>query len=412
MSERESRVVVLGGAGAMGRPAVEVLGRRPDVAELVVADRDLAAAGRLVAELSAAATVTLRAAAVDATDERALRLALSGADLVVNTTGPFFRLGVPVLQAAIDTRTHYVDICDDWEPTLDMLGLDERARAAGVAAVIGAGASPGSSNLLAVLAARELDTVEQLFTAWPVDVPFAGDDPDEDALTEPSAAAVHWMRQLSGTIRVLADGTTAGRAPLEPVPLVYPGLGAGTAYTVGHPEPVTLPGRLRVTGRSACVMVVTPTMAAYLMTLRDDLDRGRLSLEQAAAAVGTPTAGRFARAVLRAPRLRGPGRLPPFFAVATGRLDGAPHTVGARLHDSPRGMARATGIPLAVAAGQILDGSVRVCGVHPPEAVLEPERFFDELAAHCGPPRRGRGDILTVDHPPRAAPARFGELPR
>ncbi|MER7500316.1 saccharopine dehydrogenase NADP-binding domain-containing protein [Nonomuraea pusilla] len=394
MGERY-RVVALGGAGAMGRPVVEALARRADIAELVIADRDTAAAARL-----AAGCPNASAATVDASDPVRLRGLLRDAHLVVNTTGPFFRLGVPILRAAIESRTHYADICDDWEPTLDMLALDAQARSSGVIAVIGAGASPGTSNMLAALATRELDTVEDVFTAWPVDVPFVGDDPADGSAEGESAAVVHWMQQLSGTIRTWAGGAPAERRPLEPVRLDYPGLGAGTAYTVGHPEPLTLPATCSVTRDSACVMVVRPETAAYLMTLREEIDRGSLSLEQAAAAIGSPTAGRFARSALRLLSLRGPGSLPPFFALATGVRDGRPCRVGARLIGSPRGMARATGIPLSLAAAQILDGSVRACGVHPPDAVLDPERYFEELAVHCDPSRTGRDEVVRVDRAP------------
>ena len=57
--------------------------------------------------------------------------------------------------AAIEAGAHYLDICDDWEPTLDMLELGERARARGVTAVIGMGASPGLTNLLAMKAGKD-----------------------------------------------------------------------------------------------------------------------------------------------------------------------------------------------------------------------------------------------------------------
>ncbi|GGS63947.1 hypothetical protein GCM10010156_23770 [Planobispora rosea] len=397
MSEPNKRTVIaLGGAGAMGAPAVETLAARGDIAKLVIADRDLDAAEQLAARLADGATPLVPCAA-DATDPVRLRALFREADLVINTTGPFFRLGVPILRAAIDTGTDYADICDDWEPTLDMLALDAEAREAGVVAVIGAGASPGTSNMLAALAARELDTVENLHTAWPVDVPFAGDDPDGDAAVGLSAATVHWMQQLSGTIRTWSGGGPAERPPLEAITLHYPGRGRGTAYTVGHPEPVTLPKTRSVTRDSTCVMVVRPLTAAYLMTLRDDIDRGRLTLEQAAAELDDPAARRLARSAVHRLSLRGPGALPAFFALATGIRDGRPAAIGARLIASPRGMARATGIPLALAAGQILDGSVRAPGVHAPDAVLDPERYFDELAAHSDPPRGGRGQVVEVD---------------
>ncbi|MBD0676160.1 saccharopine dehydrogenase NADP-binding domain-containing protein [Streptomyces sp. CBMA156] len=200
------KLLALGGAGAMGRIAARasarVLAALPGAHELVIADRDLDAARRAVAALAAGSPVPVRATRADVTDERELHTALADADAVLNTVGPYYRYGLDVLRAAIRTGTHYLDICDDWEPTVAMLDLDEEARAAGVRAVVGMGASPGISNLLAARAAARLDTLTDVYTAWPVDV---GPQPDT-SLRDPggavSAAAVHWMQQISGTVDV------------------------------------------------------------------------------------------------------------------------------------------------------------------------------------------------------------------
>ena len=42
--------------------------------------------------------------------------------------GPFFRLGPPVLRAAIRARCHYLDINDDWESTEAMFEMSDEAR--------------------------------------------------------------------------------------------------------------------------------------------------------------------------------------------------------------------------------------------------------------------------------------------
>jgi lysine 6-dehydrogenase len=174
------RIVALGGPGAMGRVATRDAMTLPEVTEVVVADRDLAAARRLAAELSGtAASVQIGARQVDVTGDAALDAVLGDADVVLNTVGPYYRFGLRTLRAAIRTRTDYLDICDDWEPIAQMLGLDAHARAAGVRAVVGMGASPGVSNLLAAKAVAGLDAVTDLFTAWPVDVPGSGADQTE-----------------------------------------------------------------------------------------------------------------------------------------------------------------------------------------------------------------------------------------
>ena len=79
---------------------------------------------------------------LDVSDRAALHSAMDGMDLAVNTCGPFFRFGVPILQAAIANGCHYLDICDDWEPTVAMLQLDQAAKTAGICATVGLGASP------------------------------------------------------------------------------------------------------------------------------------------------------------------------------------------------------------------------------------------------------------------------------
>jgi saccharopine dehydrogenase-like NADP-dependent oxidoreductase len=89
-------------------------------------------------------------AAVDVLDPTGLAELLRGADVVLSAVGPFYRFGTTVLRAAIESGTSYVDVADDPAPTLQMLALDPAARAAGVSAIVGAGASPGLSNLLAV----------------------------------------------------------------------------------------------------------------------------------------------------------------------------------------------------------------------------------------------------------------------
>ncbi|WP_054811333.1 saccharopine dehydrogenase family protein [Nocardia arizonensis] len=384
------RVLALGGGGAMGAEAVRTAVSLPAVAEIVVADRDYSAADALAREMVGAG-VPVRARKVDVTDRQGLYAAFDGADVVLNTVGPYYRFGLTVLRAAIETGTHYLDICDDWEPTLQMLELDAEARRAGVCAIVGMGASPGVSNLLAARAARELDNVVNVYTAWPVDGPGVGNQDEENAQLlapdgQPSAAAVHWMQQISGTVAVVRDGQIAQEEPLRAVSLSLPGGRSGTAYTVGHPEPVTLRLTLRPSGDSANLMVISPGTAAYLDVLRTDIDKGRLTNETAAADLASPSFRRGVRSMVRAAKFKSPGTLPPFFAAALGIKNGQWYTALARLAEGTglasltSDMARATGIPLALGLSQIVDGTAVRAGVHPPDAVVDPDRFFHDLA--------------------------------
>lgn len=336
------RILALGGPGAMGAVAVRVAAGLPGVTEIVVADRNLEAARTLVRRLVEDGTdgAPMRALKVDATDSGALHAALHNADVVLNTVGPYYRFGLTVLRAAITTGTHYLDICDDWEPTLQMLGLNEEARAAGVRAVVGMGASPGVSNLLATRAVRQLDHVQDLYTAWPVDVSGSGGDDEQlsDPDGRPSAAAVHWMEQISGKVAVVSDGRLVHRRPLRPVALSVSAGHTGTAYTVGHPEPVTLHRSFRPAGEAANLMVVTPGTVAYLDVLRRDIDAGKLTNETAAADLAKPSMSRALRATAGAMTRKGPGSLPrsspPPRASATAAA--SPLWPGSPIHPAPR----------------------------------------------------------------------------
>ncbi|OMC34970.1 saccharopine dehydrogenase [Mycolicibacterium fortuitum] len=399
------RVLALGGAGAMGAVAVRTAACAGIAEHIVVADRDHAAAQRLARDLSAA-PVPISARGIDITDDAELRRALSEADLVLNTVGPYYRFGLTVLRAAIDTGTHYLDICDDWEPTLQMLELDATARAAGVTAVIGMGASPGVSNLLAATAAAPLDSVRDLYTAWPVDVTAGGNETSRDQLIgtdgSPTAAAVHWMQQSSGSITTVRAGSLAEQPPLRPVTLKLPGGRDGTAYTVGHPEPVTLHRTLKPTGDSANLMVISPSAIAYLDVLRRGIDRGRLTNETAARRIAEPDLAGVIRSWPRALVNKGPGKLPPFFAAAFGDRGGRAMAVLAHLNpvagvdELLTDMARATGIPLALGMSQVADGAARRSGVHPPDAVIDRDRFFADLDRELG--RTGSPPLIVVDH--------------
>ncbi|MVU77748.1 hypothetical protein GPX89_10900 [Nocardia sp. ET3-3] len=89
-----------------------------------------------------------------------------------------------------------------------------------------------------------------------------------------------------------------------------------------------------------------------------------------------------------------PGTLPPFFAALSGVRARRECRVLAHLNRSvidggPAGtlfgdMARATGIPLALGMSQVIDGTARRAGVHPPEAVIDPRRFFADLGRELG----------------------------
>lgn len=374
------RVLFLG-AGEMGAAAALASLSTPSLTSIVIADRDEPRARALADSLAQASTsgVAIDARALDATDTASLMAAMAEADVVMNAAGPFYRFGDSILRVAIETGTHYVDICDDWEPTLAMLELDAAAREAGVVALVGMGASPGASNLLAMLAVEGLDEVEDLYTCWGVDLD------DEDRSHPVSAATIHWIHQLAGDIRIADGGRLTDTQPLEGIALDYPEVGTGMVYTVGHPEPVTLVNTIKAGGRILNAMVMPTTVIAAIGTVRQDIQAGRLSVEDGARALFNVDETRHARIVEALPALGEPGRLPHFFALATGRRGDQRVVSACRPAAMPDGMARATGVPMSIGLRFILEQKGRP-GVHAPEQAVDPRWFFEALAPNCDPP--------------------------
>ncbi|MFS8048209.1 saccharopine dehydrogenase family protein [Rhizobium sp. BR 314] len=371
------RVLVLGGAGEMGRIAASEAASYSFVERVTVADVKYGAA------LAISQTIGARAEAAycDVTDLSALRELMTAHDVVLNTVGPFYRFGLPILKAAIAAGKNYADICDDWEPTLEMLNLNAAARASGITAIMGIGASPGITNLLAMTTTSSLEQVDEILTGWSIDV-------DEQTHPEPerhsgscdtlNAANVHWLQQLTGKIRQLQDGKLRDVSPLQRRDIRYPGLGAMSAWTVGHPEAVTLPRIFPELGSCANVMIGKDEDFKELKSLATLVDTGILSIERAARYLeedSTPP-----KPTLVAPM---PFR-PQLFAWAKGIRDGRKIITSAHLRTLPSGtMGGATSIPLALTLPFFAVGFDGRSGVFTPEEILQPAAFFDELSRRC-----------------------------
>jgi hypothetical protein len=368
----------------MGKMAAKTVASFPEVGSLLIADLDLAAAQAVA---SACGDKT-KAARIDVTNHTELMGLMRQADLVMNCVGPFFRFGVPVLAAAIEAGIDYLDICDDPEPTKAMHELHGRAQAARITAIIGLGASPGITSMLAARAREELDETEELIAAWNIE-----ENVGEDEKITFSAAIVHWMQQCSGTILECDHGRLVEKKPLVEISLDYPGRGKRIVYTVGHPEPVSFHYSFPDLQRSFCVMVMPGLWIKEFRTLAGQIDQGTMTVEEAGKMlVEDASEGSFFEN-----RPFDHPRLPIFFALAQGRKGGRPARVATAIRSIPPGMAGATGIPLALGTRLYLQGRVATKGVLAPELAFQSAEFFDLLAPYCTfPTPLAAGELVEV----------------
>ena len=348
------------GAGGIGAAAAVLAAESPFVASLQIADLSLAAAEAVAASVGCNA----KASAIDVTDAAALAALFGSVDAVINCVGPYYRFGPPVLGAAIAAGITYIDVCDDWDATLAMLGHGDAAAARGVTAIIGMGASPGTANIIAAHVARLVTAPHTLITGWSLD-----DDPGDPG----GAANEHWLHQATGQIRVWRGGHYVDETPLRDVQVALPGWPARRALTIGHPEAVTLP---RVfPGLETCLNVMTlPGGLEALLTRAVGLvNAGGMSFRDAGLAAFSdyvPGAG---------PRQP---EYPGVWALAEGEEGRAAAWIPdyGRLAD----IHTVTAAPTIAAFNLLMSGTPVPRGVVTPEEAFEPLAYFAELARLAG----------------------------
>jgi lysine 6-dehydrogenase len=150
-------IIVLGGAGAMGRVTVRALTEYEDVDLITIADYNEERAQEVASSL-ASSKVQVRQ--IDVTNEVQLDRLLHGADVVLNAVDYVFNL--LVLRACIRERVHYADLGGLFHMTRKMLELHAEVEAAGITAIAGIGGTPGITNMLARSAVDQFSSVESI----------------------------------------------------------------------------------------------------------------------------------------------------------------------------------------------------------------------------------------------------------
>lgn len=370
MSDRMWDVVVIGAGGSQAQAMLEASARTGALDRWLGIDIMWRPEAEERAQRLGLATRTLDVLG----DADSLREVLSNARLVANLAGPYYRTGVTVLNAAIDTRTDYLDICDDTDATLALLECQEAARAAGITALIGMGSSPGTSNVLIRAAHDYLGGAEEVNIFWSVDIADMTD-----------AATTHFWHCFN---LVGADGVTS------PVPtwddldmreVDFPGsVGRQTLVRLAHPEPLTVPMFLGV-GTATNYGTLTPfeaTRVAWGLAYSVDPLRPALRDVQAATRAAVDVFGRYRETTSTYPRM-GSGLI---IDVHTGG-NGIRFAAGGETE-----MAEATGVPAAAGIQVLLGGFAEGLGVAPPE-MLRPTDFFDAL----GKVSRGGGGLQVFE---------------
>jgi saccharopine dehydrogenase-like NADP-dependent oxidoreductase len=366
------KILALGGSGGMGRFVVRSLINHEKIRKIFIADINASSAKTFASNFDN----RVEGLELDITNNEALINEMSKVDIVVNTTGPFFRFGLPILKAAIDTNTHYFDICDDWEPTEKMLLLNNDDRSSEITGIIGIGASPGLTNILAYLAILELDEVSKVYTGWNI----SGAKPeDKSSQKGVNAAMVHGIQQVTGYVKVFNNGKNEMVRPLKEVVVNYPEIGEKKAYIFGHPEAVSFPYHYPNIKESLNLMHGGEKGLVGILKFIRLLIEIKLISKNMAARIFTWLDNSPSSETKKTDLIN----LPGVYGYVEGKKGNKNFSVGVTFDDSIQNlsMGEATSLPLACGVKMFLDGVITQKGIHAPESgIIDPKIFIDYLA--------------------------------
>jgi saccharopine dehydrogenase-like NADP-dependent oxidoreductase len=370
------KILALGGSGGMGRFVVRSLINHEKIRKIFIADINASSAKTFASNFDN----RVEGLELDITNNEALINEMSKVDIVVNTTGPFFKFGLPILKAAIDTNTHYFDICDDWEPTEKMLLLNNDDRSSEITGIIGLGASPGLTNILAYLAILELDEVSKVYTGWNI----SGAKPeDKSSQKGVNAAMVHGIQQVTGYVKVFNNGKYEMVRPLKEVMVNYPEIGEKKANIFGHPEAVSFPYHYPNIKESLNLMHGGEKGLVGILKFIRLLIEIKLISKNMAARIFTWLDNSPSSETKKTDLIN----LPGVYGYVEGKKGNKNFSVGVTFDDSIQNlsMGEATSLPLACGVKMFLDGVITQKGIHAPESgIIDPKIFIDYLAKEIG----------------------------
>ncbi len=234
------------GVGAIGTVISKDLAQAKHTSEVGLADINLEFAQELADEIGG----NTKAIYIDGFCNETNCSLIKDYDVVINATGPFYRTVRYVVEACINEKIDYVDVADDSAAVEVLFGYDEKCKEAGITALICQGASPGTTNILALLGSRQLDKTNEIHTNWIVSILS-----ESNNIRSLGATYYHALEMSTGTNPQFLDGkitrvpSASGTklvqfiAPKDKYPVHY----------VGHGEPLTLskyiPGVITVTNR-------------------------------------------------------------------------------------------------------------------------------------------------------------------
>jgi len=183
-------ITLLGGAGYMGAGIVrDLVSDRAiiDITRVRVCDTSREKMQALADELG---DPRLELVDLDVATPEALQAAIAGSSICINCVPTLLGYQMRIFEAALAARVAYVDLGGLGTFTVKQMAEHARFKAAGVTAVIGAGADPGMSNVICRAVADELDEIDSIRLYWAAEL--VGDENSTRSIPSGSTGPPNW----------------------------------------------------------------------------------------------------------------------------------------------------------------------------------------------------------------------------
>jgi len=372
------KVLVLGGYGAVGTAICGDLAEAPQISEVVCAGRNLNKAKQLANRLKSG---KVKPKKVDASSSNELMKALKEVDIVINSSLPQYNL--TVMKAALKNGVHYIDnaVYDKVDYKLE---FDDAYKKAELTGLLNLGEDPGLSNIYARYAADRMDRVDEIRIR-------DGETCESEKYTFMATFSPEVF--LGGEIflkPLIFEGGTFKHLPPFSGEEVYnfpDPVGPLTVYCTDHEETETLPKFIKKGVKYADFkLAFSPETVELLKTLNE---LGMMSMKPIdVKGVKVSPLDVFISLIPTPAEIGGKveGYACILADVRGGKADKKIHHVVYTFISHKEAYKRLgvtataylTGIPAAVGAAMLADGTIKKRGVYPPE-VLEPEPFLAEI---------------------------------
>ncbi len=361
----------------MAQVIVRDLLESSEVDAIGIADVNFEAASRAVSSLGTNRAVALKA---DVTDTPALTQLVDQYDVIINST--WYQFNLLVMEAAIRSGVHYLDLGGLYHMTLKQLALDSRARDAGITCILGIGSSPGTMNVMAGYGGSKMTKISNVKLRS-----------GSAVVSKPSE-----LFQSPYSIRTVLDEFTLPpiilrSGEIQEVPalsgkerFVLPDpVNEMEGYYTLHSELATLPQTLGKGVKDMDFIVAYPPEFTKTITLFARMGLASRSPVKVKGAEVKPY-DVLASVVDSVPKAEAELDVDVQRVELYGEIDGRPTTLKYDAITAPNekwkigGGTVDTGVPPSIASQWLAKGRIKSRGVLPPESCIDPLPYFGELS--------------------------------